>query len=195
MASNWKQVASKFRKDEAFTKAFLAVYPDGYNKENFTDAIAEFERTLVTPDSKFDRYLKGDADALDADEKAGYELFLAKGCATCHVGKLLGGQSYEKMGRHADYFAARGGALTDADAGRYNVTKKEEDRHEFKVPTLRNIALTYPYFHDGSTSDLAEAVRIMAKVELDEAFTKAEVDRIVKFLKAQTGTWRGKPLD
>ena len=134
---------------------------------HFTDAIAAFERSLLTPNSRFDN-TAGAADALSAEEKRGHEVFRA-GCATCHVGELLGGKSFEVMGLRADYFEARGGKLTDADHGRYNVTKDEKDRHAFKVPTLRNVARTFPYFHDGSKETLREAVDAMARTRRGEA--------------------------
>lgn len=193
MASNWEEVFSKLGQDAAFVSEFTAVYPDGLTKENCTDAIAEFERTLVTPNSKFDRYLMGDVSALSADEKHGYKLFRKHGCAMCHVGKILGGQSFERMGRKADYFARRG-AVTDADNGRFNVTKDEADRHAFKTPTLRNIDKTAPYLHDGSTSDLGEVVGMMAAYQMGTPLTPEDNAKIVAFLQTLTGEYKGQPL-
>jgi cytochrome c peroxidase len=193
MGGSWPMTTAKLEKDEAFAKKFKAVYPDGFNKKNVTEAIAEFERTLVTPDSRFDKYLKGDQAALDAGEKNGYKLFVDKGCASCHVGELLGGRSFEKMGRRADYFAARG-KLTADDDGRYNVTKDEKDRHHFKVPTLRNVALTSPYFHDGSKKTLREAVDAMAVYQLGTPLGDKEARDVVKFLETLNGELGGKKL-
>ncbi|MBW2737174.1 MAG: c-type cytochrome, partial [Deltaproteobacteria bacterium] len=116
------------------------------------------------------------------------------GCQTCHVGKLLGGQSFEEMGRTADYFAQRGKKVTADDAGRYNVTKKARDKHRFKVPTLRNVALTFPYFHDGFATTLDAAVKIMAKVQSDLDLTEAEVKSMVAFLGSLNGVYQGKQL-
>jgi cytochrome c peroxidase len=194
MGSNWTPITEKLTKDKGFVKEFTAVFPEGVNKETATHAIAEYERTLLTPNSRFDKYLKGDAAALTAEEKHGYEVFQAKGCATCHVGELLGGKSYEVMGRHGNYFAARGGKLTDADNGRYNVTKDEKDRHAFKVPTLRNVARTFPYFHDGSKKTLGEAVDAMAVYEVGEPLAEKDAGDVVKFLETLTGEYKGKAL-
>ena len=193
MASNWDDAARKLSEDAVFTTAFKGVYPEGYSKETCTDAIAEFEKTLVTPNSRFDLYLRGKDEALTSEEKAGYVAFKEVGCATCHVGKAVGGQSFERMGRKNDYFGHRG-TLTDADNGRFNFTKNEADRHKFRTPTLRNIAETYPYFHDGSTSDLAEAVDTMANVMLGTTLSESDTVRIVAFLKTLTGQYQGKSV-
>lgn len=194
MGSNWTPITEKLTKDAAFVKEFTAAYPEGVNKTTATHAIAEYERTLLTPNSKFDKYLKGDSAALTADEKNGYEVFQQKGCATCHVGELLGGKSYEVMGRRADYFKARGGKLTDADNGHYNVTKDERDRHAFKVPTLRNVALTFPYLHDGSKKTLREAVDAMAVYQIGAPLAEKDAQNLVKFLETLTGEYKGKVL-
>jgi cytochrome c peroxidase len=164
------------------------VYEHGWSGDDITDAIAEFEKTLLTP-SRFDAYLRGDKTALNEQELRGYQLFKANRCATCHVGANLGGQSYERMGLAGDYFAARGVALTDADKGRANVTRDPGDLHRFKVPGLRNVALTAPYFHDGNVNDLHQAVRDMAKYEVGTKLSEADVESIVAFLKALTGTY------
>ncbi|MCX7824857.1 MAG: cytochrome-c peroxidase [Verrucomicrobiae bacterium] len=192
MASNWPEIIGKLKQDAEFTKEFTAVYPEGFSKETITSAIATFERTLLTP-SRFDKFLRGQADALTADEKRGYELFKSHGCATCHAGKILGGQSFELMSRHGDYIADRGNR-TDADLGRYSVTKREDDRGKFKVPTLRNIAITFPYFHDGTVKELKQAVEYMAKYQLGKTLAAADTDAMLKFLHALTGEYNGKPL-
>lgn len=193
MGAKWPEVVENLRGDAGLVDRFKALYPDGLTKANILDAIATFEETLVTPDSAVDRYLKGEEEALGADAKAGLELFLEKGCAGCHVGQALGGRSFEKMGRAEDYFAGRG-ELTEADAGRFGVTKKESDRGKFKVPTLRNVALTFPWLHDGTQTDLAEVVRIMLACELGDSATDAEVAQIVAFLEALTGCYGGELL-
>ncbi|MDR5768925.1 MULTISPECIES: cytochrome c peroxidase [unclassified Caballeronia] len=189
MASvSWDQIIGKLNKDAEFTRAFTSVYERGWSGDDITDAIAEFEKTLLTP-SRFDAYLRGDKTALNEQELRGYQLFKANRCATCHVGANLGGQSYERMGLAGDYFAARGVALTDADKGRANVTRDPGDLHRFKVPGLRNVALTAPYFHDGNVNDLNQAVRDMAKYEVGTKLSEADVESIVAFLKALTGTY------
>jgi cytochrome c peroxidase len=194
MGAEWPKVVEKLKADEAFAKTFAAAYPAGLTAENVQNAIAEFERTLVTPNAAFDKFLAGDAKALSAEEKQGYDLFVDHACATCHAGKLLGGASFEKMGVRRDYFAARGGPKGKADDGRFSVTKKESDRHRFKVPTLRNVALTGPWFHDGTVTDLCEAVKTMAKVQRDDTLTDAEAGLVVKFLGTLTGEYEGKRL-
>ncbi|WP_031435336.1 cytochrome c peroxidase [Methylomarinum vadi] len=194
MGAIWDDVVEKLKQVPDYQQAFAELYPEqGLNKETVTDAIAVFEESLVTPNSRFDRYLRGEPNVLSVDEQAGYQLFKSN-CASCHFGPALGGRSYEKMGVKRDYFELRGGPLTEVDNGRFNVTHDEKDRHFFKVPVLRNIELTYPYFHDGSVDTLPEAVRIMAEVQLGKTFTGDEIGNIVAFLKTLTGEYKGVPL-
>ena len=181
---SFDQIIAKLSKDRALTRAFKAVYPDGWSEANITDAIAQFEHTLITPNSRFDRYLKGYAEAITAEELEGYNLFKKYNCATCHVGPILGGQSYELMGQYADYFAARGTELTVEDNGRFKETSIERDRHRFKVPGLRNVALTAPYFHDGTEPELKEAVCKMGTYQVGVELEDEVEDKIVAFLKA-----------
>ena len=192
--TSFDQIIAKLAKDRALTKAFKAVYPEGWSEANITDAIAEFERTLITPNSRFDKYLRGDNTAITAEEKQGYELFVKYNCATCHAGVNLGGLSYELMGQYADYFADRGLELTVEDNGRFKETTCERDRHRFKVPGLRNVALTAPYFHDGTESELKEAVCKMGTYQVGVELTDADEDKIVAFLHTLTGEVDGKPL-
>lgn len=187
-SASWQQIVGKLNADPSFAEAFVKVYPDGLSGPNITDAIAEFEKTLLTP-SRFDAWLRGNTEALSREEVHGYQLFKSTGCASCHVGANLGGQSFERMGRAGDYFAARGDALTEADNGRANVTHDPRDRQWFKVPGLRNVALTAPYFHDGSVTDLREAVRKMAQYQLGTTLSEADVDALTAFLKSLTGTY------
>ena len=179
---SFDQIIAKLSKDRALTRAFKAVYPDGWSEANITDAIAQFEHTLITPNSRFDRYLKGDAEAITAEELEGYNLFKKYNCATCHVGPILGGQSYELMGQYADYFAARGTELTVEDNGRFKETSIERDRHRFTVPGLRNVALTAPYFHDGTEPELKEAVCKMGTYQVGVELEDEVEDKIVAFL-------------
>lgn len=146
-----------------------------------TDAIAAFEETLVTPDSRFDKWLKGDKKALNQAELEGYKLFKDSGCTGCHNGAAVGGGSFQKFGVHEPY-------KTKSKAeGRFAVTGKDADRFMFKVPTLRNVELTYPYFHDGAAATLEEAVDIMGRLQLGRTFSKEENAKIVAFLKTLTG--------
>ncbi len=195
MGSNWDEVIAKLSQDLPLTAEFQSVYPDGWKGQNIQNAIAEFEKTLITPNSRFDQYLKGNQNALNAEEIAGFKLFMHRGCYTCHVGKALGGQSFEKMGREKDYFKDRGTPETDADKGRFNVTKDPADLHKFKVPMLRNIAKTAPYFHDARTEDLKEAVKIMAKYQTEDAFSEDEAQQVTSFLNTLTGEYQGQSVE
>jgi cytochrome c peroxidase len=186
-------VIAKLEKDPEYVAAFGKHYGGKITSDNIQNAIAAFEKTLVTRNSKFDKHLMGQADALTADEKEGYHLFKEHACATCHVGKALGGQSYELMGHLGDYFGDRGDVIKP-DHGRFNFTNDEADRHKFKVPTLRNVALTYPYFHDGSTTDLKEAVLVMSKYQTGRTMSDAEAEKVTTFLKTLTGEYEGKLL-
>ncbi|WP_026224753.1 cytochrome-c peroxidase [Methyloversatilis thermotolerans] len=146
-----------------------------------TTAIAEFEKTLVTPNARFDQWLLGDEQALTTEEKAGYTLFKQSGCAGCHNGEAAGGNAFHKMGRVEPYKA------NSPAEGRSAVTGKDADRFSFKVPTLRNVELTYPYFHDGAANTLSEAVDLMGRLQLGRVFSSDENARIVAFLKTLTG--------
>lgn len=193
MGSRWPEVIGKLSQDPAYVAAFKRHYPNGITSDNIVDAIVEFERSLITPDSRFDQYLRGRRDALSKDELAGYELF-KNHCATCHAGTNVGGLSYEKMGWRRPYFTKDLAELHKDDFGRFNVTENELDRYYFKVPTLRNIAVTWPYFHNGSTSDLREAVKVMATHQVDQPLTAREIDQITAFLRTLTGKYEGKSL-
>lgn len=190
---SFDDICAVLAEDKEFTKAFTAVYPDGFSQSNITEAIAEFEKTLLTP-SRFDKYLRGDKSALSAEEIEGYDLFKSHKCATCHVGMNIGGQSYDYMGIKNSYFDYRGTGLTDGDNGRYSVTKKETDLHKFKTPTLRNVMITYPYMHDGSVKTVEDAVRIMHEFQIGTAISDADMTKIVAFLHSLTGEYNGKTL-
>jgi len=186
MASTWPAVLAVLRQDPAYFSAFAAIYANGLSPENVRDTIAEFERSLVTPNSRFDRYLRGNADALSVQEKAGYAKFKNYGCVSCHQGVNVGANMFQRMGVMGDYFADRG-HVTTADFGRFNATGKEIDRYYFKVPSLRNVALTAPYFHDGSAPTLEAAVTIMAKYQLGRVLPPEDLSDIVLFLRTLTG--------
>ena len=166
----------------AYVREFRQVFgKDKVDIDQVTAAIAEFEKTLVTPNSRFDQWLLGKKDALSADEQAGYKLFKDSGCAGCHNGPAVGGNSFQKMGLVAPYKAS------SPAEGRVAVTGKDADRFNFKVPTLRNVEMTYPYFHDGAANTLGEAVDIMGRLQLGKKFTADENAKIVAFLKTLTG--------
>ncbi len=193
-SASFDEIIVKLQSDKDFRKAFEAVYPDGLTQANITDAIEEFERTLITPNSRFDKWLRGDDSALTAEELEGYELFKKFDCATCHVGQNLGGETYELMGLRKHYFADRGQELTNEDNGRFKETQAERDRHRFKVPGLRNVEHTWPYYHDGTRETLEEAVKDMGTYQSGVELTEAQVASIVSFLKTLTGEYQGKLL-
>lgn len=193
---DWTVAAAHILAVPGYAARFEAVYgADTVNQATITDAIAEYEKTLVTPDSRFDRYLKGDNKAISAQELRGYERFKAIGCAACHNGVAVGGGAYEIMGLEGPYFADRKRPITDADKGRETFTSSRDDFERFKVPNLRNIELTGPYFHDGSAKTLPDAVRAMARYQTtDHAVSEQDVADITAFLKTLTGTYDGMPL-
>ena len=195
MASeSFDQIIVKLKADRKFAKAFSEVYPDGLTEANITDAIEQFERTLITPDSPFDKWLRGDDSALTAEELEGYELFKKYDCATCHAGPNLGGLTYELMGLRRHYFAERGLELTHEDNGRFKETGFERDRHRFKVPGLRNVEHTWPYYHDGTRETLEEAVRDMGLYQSGVELTEGEIASITAFLNTLTGEYNGVPV-
>jgi cytochrome c peroxidase len=192
MGSNWQEVTAKLSRDPSYAEAFRRLYPKGLDGAAIADAIATFERTLRTPNSRFDRFLMGDGNALTAQEKKGYAHFMELGCASCHQGMAIGGNMFQRFGVMEDYFQNR--TTHTADLGRFSVTQQPQDLHVFKVPSLRNVALTAPYFHDASAQTLDDAVRIMGQYQLGRSLTAGEVGDIVAFLRTLNGEWQGRPL-
>jgi len=191
--NTWQNLLATLQADAGYLAAFKTAYPDGLTQHNVLDALATFQRGLVTPNSRFDKYLRGQHDALDAVEQEGYQLFKGFGCVACHQGMNVGGNLYQKFGVFRD---TKPGRRPDEapDLGRYGLTKQERDREVFRVPSLRNVALTAPYFHDGRAKTLDDAVRTMGKVQLDRTLSQQETDAIVQFLRSLTGEFDGKPL-
>jgi Cytochrome c peroxidase len=182
-----EDVEDKISKIEGYVKLFKEAFPNDskpISGKNIAIAIGAYERTLTTP-SRFDEYLKGNTKALNQKEKKGLITFIEVGCVACHNGPLVGGNSFQKFGVVAPYWEYT--KNQSIDEGRYLVTKKEEDKYVYKVPSLRNVALTPPYFHDGSVEKLEDAVKIMAKVQLGKDLTNEDIDNIVAFLNALTG--------
>ena len=181
-------LVKRLKEIESYNDLFAKAFPDekqALTYDNIAKAIAAFERELLTP-SRFDQYLNGDKSALTLQEKKGLSSFVNIGCVTCHSGALLGGTTFQKFGVHKNYWEATNSAKIDE--GRFEVTKDTLDKYMFKVPSLRNIEGTNPYFHDGSVHDLAKAVAIMADVQLNYKTDSTEVQNIVAFLKSLTGT-------
>lgn len=182
-------VVKKVNAIQAYKDAFKTVYADKggeVNIDNIAHAIGAFERTLLTP-SRWDNYLKGDVNALNAQEKRGLKAFMDNGCITCHTGVNLTNDSFQKFGLvkgpYWDYIPSK----EVHDEGVFEVTQKEEDKYFFRVPPLRNIAKTAPYFHNGSVNDLGEAVRVMAETQVGKTLSKEDIDAIVAFLGSTTG--------
>ncbi|MDR1853320.1 MAG: cytochrome-c peroxidase [Azoarcus sp.] len=193
MASNWAIAVRRVSEAPEYREDFQREYGGEISERTISDALVRFETTLVTPNAPFDRFLKGEADAIDADAKEGYRMFTDYGCISCHQGVNIGGNFFQRFGVMGDYFADRGN-ISKADLGRFNVTGQEEDRHLFKVPTLRNVAVTAPYFHDGSAATLDEAIAVMGRYQLGRDLTAEERHKLAAFLESLTGEYRGESL-
>ncbi len=181
MASTKEHVLKVLNENKRYKKHFYIIYKEALKFSQVTEVLAEFEKALITPNAPFDNYLRGDTTALTDLEKKGYELFQNKGCISCHNGINIGGSMYQKVGIF-EKFIGRKGSL-----GRYNVTKDEDDRYTFKVPSLRNVALTAPYMHDGNISNLKDMISKMGRLQLGQDIDEKEVDAIVAFLHTLTG--------
>ncbi len=181
-----KTVVDRLLNEEKYVKMFAKAFPndqEAITYDNMKKAIGAFERRLITP-SKFDDYLTGNDAALNKLEKEGLALFMDKGCIACHMGNVLGGNTYQKFGVFGDYWELT--KSKSIDKGKFDVTKKEADLYVFKSPSLRNIEKTYPYFHDGSVTDLSEAVKIMGKAQLNLDLKETEIKAIVAYLNSLT---------
>jgi cytochrome c peroxidase len=185
MDSSWTQVLEKLSPDKALQTLSIQAYGRPLDPEIIRSALAHFQRTLITPDAPFDRYLRGDKQAMRPEAIEGWKLFQTLGCISCHQGINVGGNMFARLGVMEDYFAGR--TLNTADFGLFNHTGQEEDRFRFKVPSLRNVAMTAPYFHDGHVATLEEAVEVMVRAQLGLRINAYERDRIVAFLEALTG--------
>jgi len=179
MAYTIEGVVAKLKKIPEYSNIFPSIYPDGITGENIVDAIAEYEKSLITPNAPFDKYLRGEKEAIGTEAKEGYGLFKSKGCILCHNGINVGGNFYNKFGIFKD--------ANSSSLGRYTLTLREEDKFVFKVPSLRNVALTAPYMHDGRTTSLENAIEMMSEHQLGRYITKDEIKKIAAFLRSLTG--------
>jgi cytochrome c peroxidase len=193
MGNTWENVVATLSSDATYSANFRKAYADGVTTENVQNALASYEKTLLTPNSRFDQYLGGNTNVLTPEEKSGYQRFKSYGCIACHQGVNIGGNMFQKFGVMGDYFKARGNP-TDSDLGRYLTTGAEEDRNVFRVPGLRNVELTAPYFHDGSAKTLEEAVDVMFTYQLGRMATLEDKRLIILFLKTLTGEFSEQPL-
>ena len=194
MNMTWHELLPKLRANPDYRSAFAEAYGADPEPRSLLDALAAFERSLLTPNARFDRYLRGERGAITAAEARGYSLFKSYGCVACHQGVNVGGNLFQKFGIFEDPFARRA-AITEADLGRFTITGAATDRHVFRVPSLRNVALTAPYFHDGSAATLEQAVAIMGRSQLGRTIPAADIEEIVAFLRTLTGEYRGRLLD
>lgn len=183
MDNDWDTILDYLKSTGSYQDSFTKIYGDEIvTKDKVSNALAEFQRSLLTPNGAFDRYLKGDDDAIDEQTLRGYQRFKSYGCISCHQGVAVGGNMYEKLGVIIPF------KQHTPDLGRYQLTGLEEDKYKFKVPSLRNVARTSPYFHDGSISTLEGAVTLMAKHQLGRNLSEQETDDIVKFLQSLNGS-------
>lgn len=178
MDMTFSELITKLNKT-SYSEKFKKIYANGITQDNIADAIAEYEKTLITPNAPFDKYLKGEEDAISQEAKKGYQLFKEQGCIACHHGINVGGNLYEKFGSLID--------VKSASKGRFEVTNNKIDEYYFKVPTLRNIELTSPYLHDGRFDTLEETVKFMSYYQLGKSLTQDEINSIVMFLRSLTG--------
>lgn len=186
MSHSLDRVIALVKSNKYYAETFSDLFEDGVNEENLLAAIATYERSLVTVGSRFDRWLAGDRDALSQEEYDGYLLFKNLGCIACHQGRSMGGNLFQKFGVLKSYFQDKEN-IEEADFGRYNVTKEESDKHVFKVPSLRTVVLTAPYFHDGSANTLREAIQIMGEYQLGRNLSEDETSKIEAFLGSVLG--------
>jgi cytochrome c peroxidase len=188
MGATWEEVLGRLRADPGYRTGFAEVYGSAPGPPQVLDALGAFQRSLTTPDARFDRFLRGERGALEPEQERGYELFKAFGCIACHQGVNVGGNLFQRFGVFDPQPVA-----TPADLGRFTLTGAERDRRVFRVPSLRNVALTAPYFHDGSAATLSDAVRTMARSQLGRTLSEEETHLIVRFLHSLTGERGGHP--
>ena len=192
-AVRWSDVLTKLSADDHYIQEFSRVYDDGLTIANIQRAIVTFERSLTTPNSRFDRFLLGDRQALTKREQEGYRLFKDYGCVACHQGANVGGNMFQKLGIMEEFYTDEEN-LEPRNFGRELVTRDREDRHYFRVPSLRLAVLTAPYLHDGSVKKLDEMIKLMAKYQLGRAIPERDVELIIAFLATLPGEYRGNPL-
>lgn len=195
MGANWPDVIAKLSKDKDLVKQFNKIYNEAINISNVSDALAEYERSLITLDSPFDRYLKGDKEAISAQAKKGYKLFKSYGCISCHQGANVGGNMFHRLGGMQPYYQVEGKEPKYQDFGRYNVSGNQIDKFVFKVPSLRMVTQTSPYFHDGSIDSLHEAIKLMGKYQLLRTIPDQDIEDIIAFLESLAGEYKAESYE
>lgn len=184
--TTWAALGERLRRDEGWSARFTRVFADGATGSNAKAALLAFERSLVSPGAPFDRWLLGESDAISSRAAEGYALFKSRGCVSCHQGAMVGGNLFQRLGIIKPYYDESAPA-DEAALGRWAVTGRPEDKHVFRVPSLRNVALTAPYLHDGSLPTLPLAVSVMAAYQLGRPLNNDQVSKIVAFLETLTG--------
>lgn len=182
---SWSDVINALEDDRYYKNAFMLVYGEGVSEDGIVDAIAEYEKTLITVNAPFDQFLRGESSAISQEQIKGFQLFKSYGCAACHQGKNVGGNMFQKFGVLKD-INFQDGSLSE-DLGRYKVTGNEWDKRVFKVPSLRLVTKTPPYFHNGSIATIEEAVDIMIRYQLGRSVPNADRDAIITFLESLVG--------
>ena len=193
MHTTWPALLAKLRTTPDYRAAFATLYPGRLTPAHVLDALATYERSLVTPNSRFDHYLRNHPEALSAEERRGYAIIKAYGCVACHQGINVGGSMFQKFGILQEAPAPHD-PTRPVDLGRFLLTQATRDREVFRVPSLRNVALTAPYFHDGRAPTLEGAVAIMARVQLGRMLSQEDIHAIVQFLHTLTGEYQGRAL-
>ncbi|APO77117.1 cytochrome-c peroxidase protein (plasmid) [Rhizobium etli 8C-3] len=192
MATRWEEVLNRLKNDSSLVAEFATIYPGGIQQDSVVDALANFQRSLNTPNAPFDRYLRGEADAISPEAKAGYKMFKDFGCISCHQGVNIGGNMLQIFGIFGKPTSAAQGDSTPGAAPESGIS---DDRPVFRVPSLRNIAHTAPYFHDGSAQTLEEAIGVMASHQLGRTLTADDTGKLAEFLRTLTGEYQGTSLD
>ncbi len=184
--NDWDTIIQRLNDNPDYKTLFGEAFQDGITENNIEFSIKTYLTTLTTPNAPFDLFISGDAAAISNDAKKGFELFKQFGCISCHQGKNIGGNLFQKMGVYKNYFEEKQ-FISQSDLGRYNVTGKEKDKFVFKVPSLRNVTRTAPYLHDGTAKNLKDVIRIMAEYQVGQPIVEQEITYIVEFLKTLNG--------
>jgi cytochrome c peroxidase len=186
-ATTWPSLARRLRADEYWSARFARVFPAGLDEASARSALLAYERSLLSPGAPFDDWLAGKSDSISSEALRGYGLFKSHGCISCHQGMLVGGNLFQRLGVLRPYYTGAGaGAVKEGDLGRFDVTGREEDRFVFRVPSLRNVAATAPYLHDGSLATLDSVVSVMATYQLGRPLAREQVREVVAFLETLT---------
>ena len=195
MNNTWPVMIESLSNDNAYNELFRQIYSDGVTQENILDVLLSFQHTLVTPDSRFDQFLRGETSAITEQEKRGYHLFISYGCIACHQGKNIGGNLNQKLGLFEDFFDTSNPNFKKTDFGLFKSTQQERDKFYFRVPSLRNVAVTAPYLHDGSVKTLDKMIHYMGLYQLARRIEKDQRLDIAAFLGSLTGVYKNRYLD